>query len=255
MKEVVLRLSDVSFSNNGTPILKSASLEIERNTLTTVLGRSGSGKSSLIKIMAGIFVPDSGVVEIQGQDFYRQKEKEKINIRKKVSFVFQNAALISNLSIKENLMLPLNFHYPKMPLKERNDLIERMLTQVDMLKSINGRPAQLSVGEKKLIGIARALITKPEILFLDEPLGSLDASVSCKLLDVIHSYSLHQWSTIVAVTYSKEIITGIGTHIILLEDHMIKFNLTKEKVINMQDFEKPEIIAKMFSDYKVREEE
>ena len=186
MKKVVLTLKDISFSNNNNLILENLSLDIEQNTLTTIIGKSGSGKSTLAKIMAGLIIPTKGTLTIWGQDYYQISDKEKVDIRKRISFVFQNAALISNLSIKENLILPLNFHYPEMIKKEQGELVERMLEQVGMLKVINGRPAQLSIGEQKLVAIARALITKPELLFLDEPLGSLDATITRKLMDIIY---------------------------------------------------------------------
>jgi len=254
MKKVVLTLKDISFSNNNNLILENLSLDIEQNTLTTIIGKSGSGKSTLVKIMAGLIIPTKGTLTMWGQDYYQISDKEKVDIRKRISFVFQNAALISNLSIKENLILPLNFHYPEMEKKEQGELVERMLEQVGMLKAINGRPAQLSIGEQKLVAIARALITKPELLFLDEPLGSLDATITRKLMDIIYMYSKHDWTTVVIVTYSKEIITGICNRIMFLKDHKIKFNMPKNKVLSLPENEMPDIITNMLNKYEFEEE-
>lgn len=246
MKQLSVRLKNVTFKNNNFLVLNDISLEIEKNTMTSIVGRSGAGKSTLLKIMAGLFLPTSGTVEINGKDYYKLDDEERIELRKKVSFVFQNSALISNLSIKENLLLPLNFHYKNLSTALQDKKVSEVLEQVGMADSIYNRPAQLSAGEQKLVSIARALITDPEMIFFDEPLGSLDATISKKILKIIKEYATLEKTTVIIVTYSRDVIIELGDKIMLLDKKKVTMNTDKNNIFTLSDDQMPEIIKDIF---------
>jgi len=166
---------------------------------------------------------------------------------KKIGFVFQDAALISNLSIRENLILPLDFHYPKMDKNESDKLINNLLKNVGMADCLNERPAQLSLGEKKLIAFVRAMLLKPELLFLDEPLSSLDVTTAKKMTALCEEYAALENTTIIAVTNLKTFMNKLIDRIIYLENKTISLNKTIKEINDMTSSQKPQIINDLLS--------
>ncbi len=217
----IVKLENVSFINDDYKVLDDISLEIKKNSMTCIIGVSGSGKSTLIKLMAGLVLPTSGNIMIHGFEIHKLHEKALLSLRRKVSFVFQNSALISNLSIKENVMLPLNFHFPKLKQKEKNEMAEDFLSKVGMKDSMNQRPAQLSSGEQKLVAVVRGLITKPELIFFDEPLGSLDSTSAKIVTNMIKEYSDKEKTSTVIVTYSKDIISRLSDALVVIDNKKV----------------------------------
>lgn len=246
MNENIIELKNVNFTNVNYKVLDDINLKIKKNTFTTIIGKSGSGKSTLLKIMAGILTPDNGIVKIKNKDINNIDEKENIALKKEIGFVFQDVALLSNLSIKENLALPLEFHFKNMTKDEIEDKIVKILNKVTMLESLNERPAQLSLGEQKLVGIARAMITEPDILYLDESLASIDPTIFKKMLKLIGEYSELENTTIIAVTHSKNMILKLSDRIILIDNKTIIIDKLKTSILKMSEKERPEIINDIF---------
>ena len=153
-------------------VLKGISLKVQRGETVSVLGKSGSGKSVLLKLIIRLQNADSGTIRIAGTEI-AEADVEKMNeIRKKIGFLFQRAALYDSMTVEENVAFPLRRH-AKMQGAELDQRVQELLADVDMEKEQRKMPAELSGGMQKRVGLARALALKPEILLLDEPTAGL----------------------------------------------------------------------------------
>jgi len=182
MEEQIVELRDVSISFGGDVVLDSISMNIPRGKLVAVTGPSGCGKSTLLKIAAGLMPPDTGSVLIEGVDIFDISRNNLYEMRKNFAFVFQDGALLSNLTLYNNLALPLRYHYR---LKD-NDIERRVLAILDDFGLKNERglmPAQLSIGQRKLASFARGLIIGPKLIFVDEPVSGIDAITLNKMVE------------------------------------------------------------------------
>lgn len=246
MKDIILELKGVSISNLDYLILDNVSCKIKKNSFTVILGESGTGKSTLLKVMAGIIPPDRGIALINNEDSQRVRDKRLLEIKSKIGFTFQDAALISNLTIKENLMLPLDLHFKTMTKPEKDKRIENLLIDLGMLDSINERPAQLSIGEKKIISFARAIIARPQILFLDNPLTFIDPLLAKRMIKGIKAYSDQEWTTVIMSSYSKDIIRYNACHLILIKDKKIVLHDEISKIFSQNPENFPDILRNYF---------
>jgi nitrate/nitrite transport system ATP-binding protein len=150
-----------------TPVLRNVSLSVERGEFVSIVGAMGSGKSTLLSIIAGLIAPDAGTVTIGGEPVR--------DIRRDVAFVFQNYSLLPWFTALENVRLAVEATFPEMTRDEQRRHATRTLEQVGLGKAVDRRPPQLSGGMRQRVAIARAFATKPQVLFLDEPFGALDA--------------------------------------------------------------------------------
>jgi phospholipid/cholesterol/gamma-HCH transport system ATP-binding protein len=173
---IVIRGLKKSFDDNI--VLDGIDFDLQKGENIAVLGRSGSGKSVLIKIISGLLQPDSGEVKVFGLEPSALNRKELQQLRLRIGFSFQSSALYDSMSVKENLAFPLVRNKPELKTKEVNEAIESVLTDVGLLAAIHQMPSELSGGQRKRIGIARTLIMKPEIMLYDEPTSGLDP-VTC----------------------------------------------------------------------------
>ncbi|HOV15068.1 MAG TPA: ATP-binding cassette domain-containing protein [Spirochaetota bacterium] len=242
MDNIILELRDVNFSATNESILTNINLKIVKDTFVAIIGRSGSGKSTLLKIMAGLQVPDSGNVIINNCDITDFGYEEMIPVRKKIGYAFQDAALISNLSIKENLMLGLDFHFPKLTRWDKERMVRKILDRMMILHTFDSRPAELSLGEKKIISIARSMVIEPEILFLDEPFAFIDISISKMIKNIIKEYSDKESTTVICVTNSRVLINELADHIMIIDNGNITLNSSKESIMNTDKDERPQLI-------------
>jgi phospholipid/cholesterol/gamma-HCH transport system ATP-binding protein len=180
-QESVIYIKNLKKSFGMLDVLNGVDFEIKRGENIAVLGRSGTGKSVLIKIISGLLKPDSGLVKVLGQEVDKLNEKELQELRLKIGFSFQSSALYDSMSVRENLKFPLVRNRRDLSSKEVNDAIESVLNDVGLPQTINQMPSELSGGQKKRIGIARTLILKPEIMLYDEPTSGLDP-ITCNLI-------------------------------------------------------------------------
>lgn len=185
-RELVISIRDLykSFGNNH--VLQGINLDVSKEENVAVLGRSGSGKSVLIKIICGLLKPDSGKVNVLGEEVNLLKDKALQALRLKVGFSFQNSALYDSMTIRENLEFPLVRNARHLSKKEVAGQIESVLEDVGLLQTINQMPSELSGGQRKRIGIARTLILRPEIMLYDEPTSGLDPITSIEINNLIN---------------------------------------------------------------------
>jgi phospholipid/cholesterol/gamma-HCH transport system ATP-binding protein len=198
-------------------VLNGISLSVNRGETLAVLGRSGTGKSVLLRIIIGLELPDSGSVFIHGQNIVDLPLDRMGEIRKKMGFLFQHAALYDSLTVTENVAFPLEHHRREMSKSERDDRVKHLLTEVGMERSLQKMPSDISGGMQKRVGLARALALEPDTLLLDEPTAGLDPISSGEIDDLILKLQReHQMASIV-VTHDLHSARTIANSLALLD--------------------------------------
>jgi phospholipid/cholesterol/gamma-HCH transport system ATP-binding protein len=203
-----------AFGNHN--VLNGISLNVSRGETLAVLGRSGTGKSVLLRIIIGLETPDSGSVRIRGQNIAGLPLDRMGEIRKKMGFLFQHAALYDSLTVAGNVAFPLEHHRKEMTRPERRDRVKQLLAEVGMEGDLEEMPSDISGGMQKRVGLARALALDPEILLLDEPTAGLDPISSGEINELILCLQQeHQMASIV-VTHDLHSARTIANRLALL---------------------------------------
>jgi putative ABC transport system ATP-binding protein len=197
--------------------LRDVSLEIPAGELTAVMGPSGSGKSTLMHILAGLDRPTAGTVEIAGQGITRLGDNDLTKLRREhIGFVFQFFNLLPMLSAEENVVLPLSIAGEKVD----KPWLERLLSDVGLADRRKHRPSELSGGQQQRVAVARALVTRPTVLFADEPTGNLDSSTGAEILRLLRDSVDERGQTIVMVTHDPRAAT-VADRVLHLADGRI----------------------------------
>jgi len=215
--DIILEARDLAFSLDGRQIFQDLNFRLQRGEIYVVLGESGSGKSVLLKLCSGLFSPANGRVEIAGINLATASKEISQAMRIKMGFVFQEAALISNMSIYDNVALPLRYHTRLKEAEVQTRVAEKMaLFEVDRQydRSI---PAQLSLGMRKRAALARALVLEPELLFLDEPGTGLGGEAEYLVFKALQEYHQKTRATFLMVTSEGPSAFTIADRIGLLE--------------------------------------
>jgi phospholipid/cholesterol/gamma-HCH transport system ATP-binding protein len=213
----VVAVEKLEKSFGSLRVLDGLSLSVNRGETLAVLGRSGTGKSVLLRIIIGLETPDSGSVRIQGQDIAGLGMDQMGAIRMKMGFLFQHAALYDSLTVGENVAFPLEHHRRDLSKQERDERVMQLLAEVGMERAIDKMPSDISGGMQKRVGLARALALAPEILLLDEPTAGLDPISSGEIDDLILKLQHeHQMASIV-VTHDLHSARTIANRLALLD--------------------------------------
>jgi phospholipid/cholesterol/gamma-HCH transport system ATP-binding protein len=199
-------------------VLNGISLSVSRGETLAVLGRSGTGKSVLLRLIIGLEKPDSGSVSIHGQDLAGLALDRMGEIRKKMGFLFQQAALYDSLTVAENVAFPLEHHRRDMPRAERSDRVRQLLAEVGMEGDLEMMPSDISGGMQKRVGLARALALEPEILLLDEPTAGLDPISSGEINDLILKLQRERQMASIVVTHDLHSARTIAGRLALLDE-------------------------------------
>ena len=186
-KEVMASVRDLWKSFGDREVLKGVNLDLYKTENLVILGRSGTGKSVLIKCMVGLIRPDSGTINILGKDVFALSPKELNELRLQIGFSFQGSALYDSMTVRENLEFPLRRNFGITDRKKLNDLVMTALDDVGLKHTVDQMPAELSGGMRKRVGIARTLILKPKIMLYDEPTSGLDPITAMEINDLILS--------------------------------------------------------------------
>ena len=246
--DLVISIKDLRKSFGPLNVLNGVNLELRKGENIAVLGRSGTGKSVLIKIIVGLLKPDTGMVEVFGREIDKVDDKELQQLRLKIGFSFQNSALYDSMSVRENLEFPLVRNKRELSRKEVQKAIEEVLENVGLSQTINQMPSELSGGQKKRIGIARTLILKPEIMLYDEPTSGLDPMTSIEINNLIMTVQKQYNTSAIIITHDLTCAKTTGDKVaILMEGKFLKQGTFKE-VFDSQD---PKIRA--FYDYNFTE--
>lgn len=217
----LFEVQNLSFAQGGKKIVNEVSLSIEKGTVSGFVGKSGCGKTTLIKLISGILVPTGGKSLYNGQDIQTMTKAQSLDFRKRCSFVFQDSALWANQDILQNMTLPLKIHFPKMDPDEQLKLVNEALESVNFHRPLNLRPADLSMGEQKKVAFARAIICKPEILFLDEVTTGLDVTGCEKIESLLYDF-LKEGNTLVYVSHNTEFIEKFPGTLHIIEEGTLK---------------------------------
>jgi phospholipid/cholesterol/gamma-HCH transport system ATP-binding protein len=222
-----------SFGENH--VLRGVNLEVKNKENVVVLGRSGTGKSVLIKIICGLLKPDQGSVNVLGKEVELLNEKELQRLRLEIGFSFQSSALYDSMTVKENLAFPLVRHSKHLSKKEVNQQIERVLDAVGLLQTINQMPSELSGGQRKRIGIARTLILRPKIMLYDEPTSGLDPITSIEINNLINLVKQEFNTTSIIITHDLTCAKTTGDKVAMLFDGKFIKQGTFDEVFSSDD--------------------
>jgi phospholipid/cholesterol/gamma-HCH transport system ATP-binding protein len=199
-----------------------------------VLGRSGTGKSVLLKLLIGLQKPDAGEIEIDQQQITSLPLEEMNQLRKKIGFLFQSAALYDSLTVEENVAFPLRRH-TKMNKQERRERVQELLARVGMEKALKKLPSDISGGMKKRVGLARALALDPEIMLLDEPTAGLDPITTAEIDDLIRDLQQERGITSIVVTHDMRSVQRVADRVALLNQGSIVMEGTPDDLQRSDD--------------------
>jgi ABC-type lipoprotein export system ATPase subunit len=225
----IIELKNVSFSAQDRLIVDNFSHRFEEGKTTAIIGPSGSGKSTVLKLAAGILVPDEGEANFKGREIHDMNRQENLAFRREAAMVFQDSALWANQSIYQILELPLRIHFPEMPVAERRRRIQEVLENVGYKRDITIRPSQLSMGEQKLVAFARALMCGPKLLFLDEWTESLDDSRANRLIRLVERHQKEK-NTVIFVSHDFRIIKNLSDYIVMVIDGKFSSVFSREQI-------------------------
>jgi len=231
LEPVLIEARKLYLAFGENQVLSDISFQVREGDCLSIVGASGVGKSTILKLVLRLLVPDSGYVIIDGEDINQLSFEEVLTVRQKMGMVFQAAALFDSLTIYENVAFPLREHM-QLSEDEIHDRVERALAMVDLSVYEFGYrlPAELSGGQKKRVGIARAIVHQPKILLYDEPTTGLDPVTSRTIVDLILRLQEELEVTSVVVSHDMRAVVAISTHVAMLRNGSIMFYGTPEEL-------------------------
>ena len=230
----MVEIIDLHKSFDGNIVLNGVSFNVDEAENMVVFGRSGTGKSVLLKCMMRLMEPDSGDIKIQGKDVLKLELKELNALRKNIGFLFQGAALYDSMSVRENLEFPLirNFNLDQ---KEIDERVHFVLEAVSLLEAIDKMPSELSGGMRKRIGLARSIITKPQLMLYDEPTTGLDPITSKEISLLILELQKSLKMTSIVVTHDLLCAEIIADRAIVLNEGIVQYEGTIKELTTSRD--------------------
>ena len=227
----MIELLDIHKSFGSNVVLNGLNFSIEEGKVTVIIGRSGGGKSVLLKHIIGLIRPDAGAINIDGQDITRFNDRELNRLRKKFGMLFQEAALFDSMTVGQNIAFPLEEH-TKLKSREIMEIVREKLGQVGLTGIENKMPSELSGGMKKRVGLARAIALEPEILLFDEPTTGLDPIMSDAIGKLIVGIQSKLNVTCIVISHDIYGTLRIAHKIAMLHDGLIIESGTPEEIKN-----------------------
>jgi len=234
-QQPVIELRGIVKSFGDLHVLRGIDLDLYKGENLVVLGRSGTGKSVLIKIISGLLTSDEGSVEVLRRNVPQLKEKELQQLRMQIGFSFQNSALYDSMTIKENLEFPLVRNKRNLSRKEIDRAVDEVLDAVGLSHTVEQMPSQLSGGQKKRIGIARTLILKPEIMLYDEPTAGLDPITCIEINSLINEVQEKYKTSSIIITHDLACAKSVGDRIVMLLDGKFEYQGSFDEIFGTND--------------------
>ncbi len=224
------------FKNFGSKkVLQGVNLNIEKGETLVIIGRSGCGKSVLIKHIVGLLQPDSGYVKVEGKNVSELAAKELYELRKNFGFLFQGAALFDSMTVEENVSLPLVESKNGFAKNKILEIVEDKLALVGLEGILNLKPSELSGGMKKRVALARALVTDPSYILYDEPTTGLDPIMSDSIDSLIKDLADKLNVTSVVVTHDMYSVKNVADRVAMMNEGIIYFTGKPEELLNSTD--------------------
>ncbi len=234
-KELMISIHDLYKSFGENHVLRGINLEVFKKDNVVVLGRSGTGKSVLIKIISGLLLPDGGTVNVLGKDVDQLNDKELEDLRLQIGFSFQGSALYDSMTVRENLEFPLVRNAKHLSKQEVQNEIESVLDDVGLLQTISQMPSELSGGQRKRIGIARTLILRPQIMLYDEPTSGLDP-ITCEEINSLINLVRNKFNTTsIIITHDLTCAKSTGDKVAMMFDGKFIKQGSFDDVFNTDD--------------------
>jgi len=231
----MIEIKDLHKSFGSKKVLQGVNLTINKGETIVIIGRSGCGKSVLIKHIVGLLEPDSGYVKVEGQIVGDLTEKELYGLRKKFGFLFQGSALFDSMTVEENVGLPL---VESKVIRSKSDIkktVEEKLSLVGLSGNLNLKPSELSGGMKKRVALARALVTNPSYILYDEPTTGLDPIMLDSIDNLIKDLAEKLNVTSIVVTHDMYSVKNVANKVAMMNDGIIYFTGKPEELINSSD--------------------
>ncbi|MFZ0828931.1 MAG: ABC transporter ATP-binding protein [Verrucomicrobiia bacterium] len=230
----MIEVRDLHKDFGGQSVLDGVSFRIDNGESVAIIGRSGSGKSVLLKHLIGLMQPDTGAVLIDGENIVPMNERQLLRVRRKFGMVFQGAALFDSMTVAENVAFGLRRH-EHLTEREIADRVAGILEMVDLSGTENKQPAELSGGMRKRAGLARAIIYEPQIVLYDEPTTGLDPIVSDSIDQLMVRVRDRLKVTTVVVTHDMRTARRVGQRVLMLHNKMIYANGTPDEIFASTD--------------------
>lgn len=227
----MIEITQLTKSFEDKQVLRGISSRFEAGQTNLIIGRSGSGKTVLMKCIVGLFAPTSGDVLYDGRSFVAMNKAARTALRREMGMIFQSAALFDSMTVLENVMFPLDMFSNK-SFKDRLRRARTCLERVGLLDAERKYPGEISGGMQKRVAIARAIVLNPVYLFCDEPNSGLDPKTSLVIDKLIHSITHEYGMTTIINTHDMNSVLGIGEHILYLYEGMAEWEGNKDQVIN-----------------------
>ncbi len=229
---IVVKSIEKSFY--GEKVIQDISITFEKGKTNLIIGRSGSGKTVLMKSIVGLHEVDCGAILFDGRDFVKMSLKERQEIRKEMGMLFQGSALFDSLTVEENVMFPLQM-FTEMNHEEKLERVNFCLKRVNLNKVNHLFPAELSGGMKKRVAIARAIVQNPKYLFCDEPNSGLDPKTAI-VIDNLISEITHEYNiTTIVNTHDMNSVMEIGEKVVFIHQGIKCWEGSKEDILNSND--------------------
>jgi len=244
----VVKIRGLEKSFGDYDVLRGIDLDLYQGENLVVLGRSGTGKSVLIKLISGLLMPDKGTIDVLGHDVANISQRELETLRIRIGFSFQNSALYDSMTVRKNLEFPLVRNRKGITRAEIDKNVESVLDAVGLSQTINQMPSELSGGQRKRIGIARTLILNPEIMMYDEPTAGLDPITCIEINDLINEVQQNYNTSSIIITHDLTCAKQTGDRVAMLLDGQFQRVGTFEEVFKTDD-----VRVKPFYDYNFTE--
>ena len=231
----MIEIRNLHKSFGGKPVLAGINLDINKGETIIIIGRSGCGKSVLIKHIVGLLKPDDGYIKVQGENVNELDPHQLYELRKKFGFLFQGAALFDSMTVEENVALPIVETFRGMSPENVLETVNKNLKLVGLEGANRLKPAELSGGMKKRVGLARALVSNPDYIFYDEPTTGLDPIMSDSIDGLIKDLSDKLNVTSVVVTHDMFSVKNVADRVAMMHEGKIYFEGTPSELIHSND--------------------